>query len=103
MSEITNAEAISQWSNAPHEVIENFGDEGDFARQYLLNPAIFALLGDVTSKKILDAGCGEGYLCRLLAKKGAIEPQLSQEIAQRFQYERDAHVPSYIVISAMKA
>jgi len=32
-----------------------------------------------------------------------IEPQLSEEVAQRFHYERDLHVPSYIVISAMKA
>ncbi|HEU5231188.1 MAG TPA: class I SAM-dependent methyltransferase [Ktedonobacteraceae bacterium] len=78
MSEITNAEAIKQWSNAPQAFVENFGDEGDFTRRYLLNPVIFALLGDVTDKAILDAGCGQGYLSRLLARKGAtvtgIEP-----------------------------
>lgn len=72
MPEITNAEAIQQWSNVPQELVENFGDEGDFTRRYLLNPAIFALLGDVTGKTILDAGCGQGYLTRLLARKGAI-------------------------------
>src|SRR5215471_2322279 len=62
----------------PQELIEGFGDEGDMTHQYLLNPAIFALLGDVRGKTILDAGCGQGYLCRLLAKAGAnvtgIEP-----------------------------
>lgn len=60
-----------QWASMPREVIEAFGDEGDFGRQHLLNPAIFGLLGEVTGKRILDAGCGSGYLSRLLAEKGA--------------------------------
>ncbi|HLJ32368.1 MAG TPA: class I SAM-dependent methyltransferase [Ktedonobacteraceae bacterium] len=70
--DITNQQAIAAWSTAPRELAENFGDEGDFARQHLLNPALFALLGDVAGKHILDAGCGQGYLCRLLARRGAI-------------------------------
>ena len=69
---LTNRDAIKDWSNAPKEMIEQFGDEGDIARQYLLNPAIFSLLGDVSGKSVLDAGCGQGYLSRLLAQKGAI-------------------------------
>src|SRR5581483_11602810 len=73
MPEITNADIIKTWANAPRKSIESHGDEGDFARQALLNPAIFTLLGnDIQGKKILDAGCGQGYLCRLLAKRGAI-------------------------------
>ena len=78
MTKITNDENIQQWSSAPLSVLEDFGEQGDFARQHLLNPALFSLLGDVKDKKILDAGCGQGYLCRLLARKGAkvtgIEP-----------------------------
>ena len=70
--DITNQQAIAAWSTAPQGLPENFGDEGDFARQHLLNPALFALLGDVAGKHILDAGCGQGYLCRLLARRGAI-------------------------------
>ncbi len=66
-----NTEIIEQWSNLPRGSIEAFGDEGDFARQHLLNPTIFALLGNVKSKRILDAGCGTGYLSRLLARRGA--------------------------------
>src|SRR5215472_2283029 len=78
MRAITNEEAIKAWSNIPPEWAEQFGDEGDTTRQYMLNPVLFSLLGDVSGQRILDAGCGQGYLCRLLAKRGAamtgIEP-----------------------------
>ncbi|HLG63008.1 MAG TPA: class I SAM-dependent methyltransferase [Ktedonosporobacter sp.] len=90
MSEITNAEAIKQWSNVPQELAENFGDEGDFTRRYLLNPAIFALLGDVTGKAILDAGCGQGYLARKGAIVTGVEPaeKFYAYAAQKEQEER---------------
>ncbi|MFX1482586.1 MAG: class I SAM-dependent methyltransferase [Promethearchaeota archaeon] len=38
----------------------------------ILNPCVERLLGDVKDKKLLDAGCGEGYLARHYAKKGAV-------------------------------
>jgi 2-polyprenyl-3-methyl-5-hydroxy-6-metoxy-1,4-benzoquinol methylase len=69
--QISNAEALQHWASYPRELIEEFGDQGDFARQHLLNPTLFRMLGDVGGKQILDAGCGQGYLCRLLAKRGA--------------------------------
>ncbi len=72
MDEITNADAVKAWSEVPQELIENFGDEGDATRRYLLNPVIFQLLGDVKGKHVLDAGCGQGYLSRQLARRGAI-------------------------------
>ncbi|MGE5334232.1 MAG: class I SAM-dependent methyltransferase [Nitrososphaerota archaeon] len=75
---LTNDEAIRAWSQFSQEDAANFGEEGDLARRLLLNPAIFGLLGEVAGKVILDAGCGQGYLCRLLSKRGAsitgIEP-----------------------------
>ena len=78
MSDFNNADAIKAWSNPPEGLVENFGEEGDTARKYLLNPALFALLGEVSGKTILDAGCGAGYLCRMLTRRGArvtgIEP-----------------------------
>jgi 2-polyprenyl-3-methyl-5-hydroxy-6-metoxy-1,4-benzoquinol methylase len=69
--EITNADVINAYEHYPQDRIEGYGDEGDLTRQHLLNPAILALLGDVRGTTILDAGCGQGYLCRLLAKAGA--------------------------------
>lgn len=71
MRKPTNADVIQAWSGYPKHLIEGFGEEGDLLRKYLLNPTIFAFLeGDVRGKRILDAGCGQGYLCRLLAKLG---------------------------------
>lgn len=71
MEKITNAQAIAGW-NAKYETQEAWGPEGDFGRQHLLNPAIFRLLGLIAGKRILDAGCGQGYLSRLLAGRGAL-------------------------------
>jgi len=68
---ITNQQAIQAWSDAAPAHVDDFDDEGDVPRRLLLNPAIFALLGDPGGKRILDAGCGQGYLARLLARRGA--------------------------------
>lgn len=90
MRELTNADVIKSWSEYPQDQIEGFGDEGDLIRKYLLNPTIFAMLGDVKDKRILDAGCGQGYLCRLLARKGAnvtgVEPS---EAFYRYAVQRE--------------
>lgn len=43
----------------------------DVYRDALNTPAFLALLPDVTNKKGLDIGCGEGHNTRLLAERGA--------------------------------
>ena len=54
----------------------------DTFRLYYNNPAFFALVGDLQGRRVLDAGCGEGYNTRLFARQGAdisgidIAPQL---------------------------
>lgn len=94
LSHMTDAEIIRQWSTIPRDFVEAFGDEGDFAHQHLLNPTLFALVGNVQSKSILDAGCGTGYLARLLAKRGArvvgLEPATS---FITYAIERERHEP----------
>ena len=45
--------------------------ENDPNRRDMLDPIILRLLGDPRDKRLLDAGCGDGYLCRKLAKLGA--------------------------------
>ena len=44
----------------------------DVYREYVNNPAFFALLPDLSGNRVLDIGCGEGYNTRILAKRGAV-------------------------------
>jgi 2-polyprenyl-3-methyl-5-hydroxy-6-metoxy-1,4-benzoquinol methylase len=67
----TNAEAIQRWAEFPREVLDAMEPDGDFGRRHLLNPALLRMLGDVRGQRILDAGCGHGYLSRMLAARGA--------------------------------
>lgn len=41
-----NRSAITAW-NAAADHLDGFGDEGDWSHRHLLNPALFALLGEV--------------------------------------------------------
>jgi SAM-dependent methyltransferase len=43
----------------------------DIARELLNNPAFLALIGDLRGRQVLDAGCGDGYNTRILARAGA--------------------------------
>ena len=43
----------------------------DVAREFLNNPAFLALVGDLRGRQALDAGCGDGYNTRILARAGA--------------------------------
>jgi SAM-dependent methyltransferase len=50
------------------DIREQTGPDAD---PFGMLPHILGLLGDVTGQDILDAGCGEGYLARILAGRGA--------------------------------
>ncbi|MCR8851790.1 class I SAM-dependent methyltransferase [Lysinibacillus fusiformis] len=65
-------QAIKRWNQYAERYTANYNEYGDTHREVLLNPTIFSLLEEVDGKHLLDAGCGEGYLSRLLVKKGAI-------------------------------
>ena len=64
-------EAIRRWDMHAAEVASRYGSQGDRHREVLLNPVLLELLGSVQGRRILDAGCGEGYLSRILAERGA--------------------------------
>ena len=46
-------------------------DEGDFYHKTQIDPFIYSIIGDPKGKVIYDVGCGNGYISRNLARKGA--------------------------------
>jgi 2-polyprenyl-3-methyl-5-hydroxy-6-metoxy-1,4-benzoquinol methylase len=71
MTPISNAEAIAAWSAMPTEAIDALDDQGDFVKRHLLNDNLLRMLGPIEGRRVLDAGCGQGYFSRLLAGRGA--------------------------------
>lgn len=68
----TNEAAIRQWNTSTmREALEATAADGDFAKRHLANPTLLRLLGEVRGRRVLDAGCGNGYFSRMLAERGA--------------------------------
>ena len=60
-----------QWEENAEAFTDLIAGVGTPHHKAILNPCVEELLGDVKGKHLLDAGCGEGYLARHYAKKGA--------------------------------
>ncbi|MBN8648963.1 MAG: class I SAM-dependent methyltransferase [Caulobacterales bacterium] len=58
------------WEESSEAWIKSMGENGDKGRQYVIDPAFAKLLEGHEYKNALDVGCGEGRLCRILAKRG---------------------------------
>ena len=58
------------WNQAARRYSQ-FIDSGDIFRKHLLDPVILSWLKDANDKKILDAGCGQGYLANATNDLGA--------------------------------
>ncbi|MGI2031555.1 class I SAM-dependent methyltransferase [Rhizobium panacihumi] len=57
------------WTLSAAAWIENLGDDGDFLRRYVMDPAIERQLAGRRFKAALDVGCGEGRFCRKLKQR----------------------------------
>ena len=67
----TQFDGTRRWNQNAQSWHQHYG-ENDPNRRDLLDPLILDLLGDVSGKRILDAGCGDGYFSRKLCARGAI-------------------------------
>jgi len=68
---VTDKEIAQQWNGVAEKWVARYTEHGDINREYVIDPTILKILGNVKNKRILDAGCGAGYFCRKLARKGA--------------------------------
>ncbi len=69
-----DAEAVGKiWDNRAEEWSVYLGDKGekDPNRFFQSDPVLWRMLKEIKELTVLDLGCGEGYLSRELAKKGA--------------------------------
>jgi len=62
--------------------IEEENSQGFLIREKSLNPYLFKALRNVKSKKVLDYGCGDGWLCGWLKNRGA--KVVGCDISERF-------------------
>ncbi|MFX1508861.1 MAG: class I SAM-dependent methyltransferase [Promethearchaeota archaeon] len=76
---------LNQWQANAKVYSELIKGKGTPHHQYILNPCVEKLMGDVHGLRILDAGCGEGYLSRFYAQKGAdvVGVDFSQSLVDR--------------------
>lgn len=86
------------WRDLADVFDEQQGDEGDFWHRTVLDPPLFALVGDVTDLRVLDLACGNGHNSRRLARLGAraIGVDFSDAIIARNQ-ERERREPLGII------
>ncbi|MFX1483364.1 MAG: class I SAM-dependent methyltransferase [Promethearchaeota archaeon] len=61
----------ASWDEVAYDYHRSVGDTGDSYHRTYVNPVVFGILGDIKGLSILDLACGQGYLSRILAKKGA--------------------------------
>lgn len=62
---------LERWDIVADEYNTLQGKIGDPFRRLILDPVIFELFGTVRDQRILDAGCGNGYISWQLTKRGA--------------------------------
>jgi len=57
------------WKKVARSYAQLVGETGDLAHRQVINPIVAKFLGNLKGKVVLDAGCGNGYWARKMAKK----------------------------------
>jgi len=68
--QFTEREVAMHWDENADVWTAHVRQGWDSYREHLNNPAFLKLVGNLKGKKVLDAGCGEGYNTRHLCPHG---------------------------------
>jgi SAM-dependent methyltransferase len=66
-----NDEVEAAWNAIAKRWAALQGEHGDANQRLIINPALFALAGEVRELRVLDAACGSGHVAREFARRGA--------------------------------
>ena len=58
--------SITPWEISADAWISHIGERGDWAREYVIDPALARHFDALSPRRVLDMGCGEGRVCRYL-------------------------------------
>jgi 2-polyprenyl-3-methyl-5-hydroxy-6-metoxy-1,4-benzoquinol methylase len=70
-SQFSEEDVARYWDQNADLWAEQVRKGWDYYREHFNSPAFLRFTGDLRGKTVLDAGCGEGYSTRLLARSGA--------------------------------
>jgi ubiquinone/menaquinone biosynthesis C-methylase UbiE len=95
---MTEDDALAQdWDQKAQDWDKQVGEAGDGNRRLNSDPTLWRMLRDVAGLRVLDAGCGTGYLSRALTRRGAgvvgvdIAPAMIA-VARRRAEEQGLHI-----------
>ena len=71
MNRVSDAAVRKGWDDISRWWVQRYTEKGDINREWVIDPVLLSIAGDVRDLDVLDAGCGNGYLSRILAKQGA--------------------------------
>ena len=63
---------IRAWDALAKSWAEKQEETGDANQKWIINPALFRLLGELRGERVLDAACGAGHLSAEIARRGAL-------------------------------
>ncbi|MCJ7541693.1 MAG: class I SAM-dependent methyltransferase [Desulfobacterales bacterium] len=66
---MNKANQKSYWKKVAKSYTGLVGETGDLAHSKVINPIVSKFLGDLKGRVVLDAGCGNGYWSRKMAKE----------------------------------
>ena len=71
LDSVSDEDVRKGWDAVATWWVTRYTARGDINREWVIDPVLFRFLGVVKGLRILDAGCGNGYLSRLLTRRGA--------------------------------